>query len=136
MSTDLGRLATAVKTRRLALYTSRRAAARTAGISKDTWQRVEDGEIVRDGTYVKIDKALQWAPGSCAAILEGRTATPLDEADRAPDAVITVIPPEAVDEEVRDVVHLASIATTGLPAPEIRALANRVVKDLRKRGVI
>ncbi|TGB11601.1 helix-turn-helix transcriptional regulator [Streptomyces sp. MZ04] len=137
MSTDLGRLAAAVKSRRLALYTSRVAAAQSVGISKDTWKRVEDGEIVRDGTYVKIDEALKWAPGSCAAILEGRTAMPVQDVEGEPGTVTTTVSGEALnDEVVRDVVQLASIATTGLPADEIRALANRVVHDLKKLGLI
>ena len=137
MSTDLRRLATAVKSRRLALYASRVAAAHTAGISKDTWKRVEDGEIVRDGSYVKIDEALKWASGSCAAILEGRTAIPAEPVEGAPGTVTTTIPGEALNSEVvREVVQLASIATTGLPADEIRALADRVVQDLIKRGAI
>lgn len=136
MSTDLGRLAEAVKNRRLALYTSRVAAAKAAGISKDTWKRVEDGEIVRDGTYVKIDEALQWAPRSCAAILEGRTAMPVEGVEGEPGTVTTKVSGAAMDERVRDVVQLASIATTGLPADEIRALANQVVQDLKKLGVI
>lgn len=136
MSTDLGRLAEAVKNRRLALYTSRVAAAKAAGISKDTWKRVEDGEIVRDGTYVKIDGALRWAPRSCAAILEGRTAMPVESVDGEPGTVTSKVSGAAMDERVRDVVQLASIATTGLPADEIRALANQVVQDLKKLGVI
>ncbi|WP_369213884.1 hypothetical protein [Streptomyces flavofungini] len=136
MSTDLGRLAEAVKNRRLALYTSRVAAASTAGLSKDTWKRVEEGQTVRDGTYAKIDEALKWAPGSCAAILAGRSAMPVEDVAGAPGTVTTRVPDAALDDEVRDVVQLASIATTGLPADEIRALANRVVQDLKKRGVI
>ncbi|MFD8771345.1 helix-turn-helix domain-containing protein [Streptomyces sp. NPDC055817] len=137
MSThDLERLGKAVKARRLALYESRVAAAKAAGISKDTWKRVEEGEPVRDGTYVKIDPALDWAPGSCLTLLEGREAMPVEEVDGAPDVVTTIIPKEALDEEIRDVVQLASIATTkGLTADEIRALSDRVVQDLKKRGI-
>ncbi|MGW7087621.1 hypothetical protein ACWGH2_29550 [Streptomyces sp. NPDC054871] len=135
MSTDLGRLAEAVKSRRLALYTSRVAAATAVRLSKDTWKRVEEGKVVRDGTYVKIDEALKWAPGSCVAILEGRTAMPVEQVDGEPE-VTTVVPSEALDEEVRNVVQLASIATTGLAADEIRELSNRVVQDLKKLGVI
>jgi DNA-binding XRE family transcriptional regulator len=137
MSThDLERLGKTVKARRLALYESRVAAAKAAGISKDTWKRVEEGEPVRDGTYVKVDPALNWAPGSCAAVLEGREAMSVGTAEEAPDVVTTVIPSEALDEAVRDIVQLASIATTkGLTSDEIRALSDRVVRDLKKRGI-
>lgn len=136
MSTDLGRLAAVVKSRRLALYKSRDAAATAAGVARGTWKRVEEGLEVRDGSYAKIDAALKWPDGSCVTILGAETAMTIKGADGTPDTVITVLAPEAMDEEVRDVVQLASIATTGLAADEIRALANRVVQDLKKRGVI
>ena len=60
---DPGRLAKHVKAHRMELFTSRKAAADSAGVSKDTWQRVEEGLEVRETTYVKIDKALGWASG-------------------------------------------------------------------------
>ncbi|MFB7597204.1 helix-turn-helix domain-containing protein [Streptomyces sp. NPDC056160] len=69
---DLDRLAARVKAHRLELYPSRLAAARAAGISKDTWQRVEEGESVREATYAKIDKALGWVVGTCVAVMNGR----------------------------------------------------------------
>ncbi|MEV7867517.1 helix-turn-helix transcriptional regulator [Streptomyces sp. NPDC088124] len=68
---ELGRLASRVKNRRLELYPSRLAAAGAVGISKDTWRRVEQGMDVRESTYVKIDQALGWAPGSCVAVADG-----------------------------------------------------------------
>lgn len=68
---DPQRLGARVKAHRLQLYASRDAAASAAGISKDTWQRVEEGRPVRESTYVKVDKALGWAPGSCTLVGEG-----------------------------------------------------------------
>lgn len=68
---DLDRLAKHVKAHRLELYTSRDAAAAAAGMTKDTWQRVEEGRPVRESSYAKVDRALGWATGSCVSIAEG-----------------------------------------------------------------
>jgi transcriptional regulator with XRE-family HTH domain len=134
MSTrDLERLARAVKAARLAQYPSRLAAAQAAGISKDTWKRVEEGEDVRDGTYAKMESALTWTPGQCLDIAAGG---PLPH-EAAAGVEVTVVSPEELDESVRDIVQLAAIATTpGLSGQEIRELANRIAKDLRAAGKI
>ncbi|MFC9756895.1 hypothetical protein [Streptomyces sp. NPDC056921] len=68
---DLDRLAARVKVRRLELYPSRLTAAGAIGLSKDTWRRVEEGLDARELTYVKIDRALGWAPGSCVVVADG-----------------------------------------------------------------
>lgn len=50
--------------------------------------------------------------------------------------MVTELTPELLDEEARDVVQLAAIATTsGLTSDEIRALSDRVVADLKARGL-
>jgi hypothetical protein len=139
MSTpDLTRLAKAVKAQRLKLFRSRLAAATAAGMSKDTWQRVEEGLEVYDSTYLKIESVLQWAEGSCAAILEGGEATSAIPVEHgAPGVVKTELSGQTLsDEELRESVQLSAIATTGLSADEIRALSERVVQDLRKRGLV
>lgn len=111
--------------------------AKDGGTSKGTWQRVEKGEQIRPTNYVKIDALLQWAPGSSIAVLEGREPVPIRPAESAPGVNISELTPEHLDEEARDVVQLAAIATTsGLTADEIRALSDRVVHDLKVRGLI
>lgn len=139
MSTpDRAGLAKAVKAQRLKLFPSRLAAAQAAGISKDTWQRVEDGKEVYDSTYSKIEPVLEWATGSCQAILDGEHSTeaiPMEGG--VPGAVKTTLSgKEFSEEELRESVQLSAIATTGLFAEEIRALSERVVHDLKKRGLI
>lgn len=134
MSTrDLEGLAKAVRAARLALHPSRLAAAQAAGISKDTWKRVEEGEEVREVSYAKIETALRWPIGTCADIAAGApTPTPT-----APDdsAEVTVRTADEVDEEVRDIVQLSAIATTpGLTGEEIRKLSDRIARDLRAAG--
>ena len=130
---DLDRLAGAVKARRIQLHPSRVAAAAAAGVVKDTWRRVEEGRPVREVTYAKMEPALNWATGSCAAVLAGDGPTEIDPVPGAPDAVMSRLDPSVVSE----VVQLAAIATTrGLTADEIRTLSDRVVQDLRERGLI
>jgi hypothetical protein len=138
MSTpDQAALAKAVKAQRLALFPSRLAAAKAAEISKDTWARVEDGLTVRDGTYAKMEPALQWAAGSCEAILRGENPTGAVPVEGGiPGAVKTTFTGEDLSEAVRETVQLAAIATTGLSADEIRALSERVVRDLKRHGRI
>lgn len=130
---DLQRLAGAVRTRRQQLYSSRQSAADEAGMSKDTWKRVEDGLPVREMTYVGMEPALRWAQGSCRRILAGGEPVTVESVPGAPDAVVSSVDPQ----EIADVVQLAAIATTrGLTADEIRELSKRVVDDLRERGII
>lgn len=134
---DLHRLAQVAQKRRhdlgLALNDKN---AKDAGTSKGTWQRVERGEAIRPTNYVKIDALLLWAPGSCTAVLEGGEPVPAVPLEGAPGVVVTELTPELLDEEARDVIQLAAIATTsGLTSDEIRALSDRVVKDLKARGL-
>lgn len=133
---DLERLAKAARKRRtelgLALNDKN---AKAAGTSKGTWQRVERGESIRPTNYVKIDALLQWAPGGCMAVLDGREAVPAAPSALDPDVAISRLPPELIDKEARDVVKLAAVATVGrLSGDEIRDLSDAVIRDLRNRG--
>jgi hypothetical protein len=132
---------------RLAKLTRRRRAelglalndknAAAGGLSNRTWQRVEKGLPIRETNYVKIDGLLQWAPGSCLRVLEGGEPVPVEEISGNPDGQKSPVPPEVLDAEARDVVQLALIATArGTSAEEIREMSERVVRDLRERGMI
>lgn len=127
-SPALERLAKLVHARRTELRLGVEPAAKAGGISKDTWKRVEAGQKVWDRSFAGIETALQWEPGSCARILDGgdpiaRDSTQTSRAGAAGEA--------------RDVVQLALIATAkGTTAEEIREMSDRVVKELRERGLI
>jgi hypothetical protein len=113
--------------------------AKAGGLSNRTWQRVEKGLEIRDTNYVKVDGLLQWAPGSCLRVLEGGEPTPVEEMGDVAAAGVqkSPLPQEVIDEEARDVVQLALIATAkGTTAEEIREISERVVRDLRERGLI
>jgi hypothetical protein len=135
---DYQRLAELARNRRhelaLALSDSN---ARAGEISKGTWRRVEQGLEIRYTNYVRIDALLQWAPGSCIRVIEGGDPIPVDSIEGAPGTQKSPLPPEVVDSEVRDTVQLALIATAkGTTAEEIREMSERVVRDLRERGLI
>jgi transcriptional regulator with XRE-family HTH domain len=134
MATDLQRLAERVGQRRIECGLGIEPAARLAGMSKDTWKRVEAGKRVQDTSYAKIDRALHWAVGGCADILAGRE--PLEVEVSEGGIQTAKLHPEEIAEAVRLAVQTASIATTELTAPEIRALTAGVLDDLKRRGVV
>lgn len=134
---DLDRLAKYVKAHRLELYPSRLAAARAAGISKDTWQRVEDGLEVRESTYAKMDRVLGWATGSCVAIAEGGEPLLIDGADiGTPAAVAAPAPPLTPEAVKRAAFEAARAKLPGAPIGEIDAFSEELVKVLRRSGAI
>lgn len=137
---DYERLATLARRRRAELGLALNDVnAKAGGLSNRTWQRVEKGLEIRETNYVKIDGLLQWAPGSCLAILDGGEPVPVEEVKdpEAGGAQKSPLSPEAVDKAALDAVQLALIATAkGTPAEEIREMSERVVRDLRKQGLI
>lgn len=135
---DLGRLATLVKTRRTELKLGVEPAAKLAGISKDTWKRVEAGLKVWDSKHAGIETALQWAPGSFQLILDGQDPIVSEQITGGPEgAAINQIPKSELKRLVGDAVQSAAIATTGsLTGDEILKLNERVLEELRERGVI
>lgn len=133
---DLGRLAKRVKAHRLELYRSRLVAAQAAGVSKDTWRRVEEAEEVREASYAKIDKALGWAIGSCVAITEGSEPVLVDE----PGSTAPIAPASARQlsaEEVRRAAFEAARAKlTSTPIGDIDAFSDELVEILRRVGAV
>ena len=138
MDRDLDRLATAVQTRRTELRLGVEPAAKLAGISKDTWKRVEAGLKVRDTTYTAIDRALQWAAGGCVAVLAGGdpvTSEPMEEGGEV--VQISRIPKRELERVFGDAVQSAALATKGdLTGAEILELNRRVMEELRARGIL
>lgn len=135
---DLDRLAKAVKARRIELYPSRLAAANAAGVSKDTWQRVEEGLSVRDVSYAKMDPALGWVTGSCTNIAEGGEPILATYHETSGGTFMqSHLPPSLLPEDVRESVTSAAMATAAnLTVREVHELSDRVVEELRKRGIL
>ncbi|MFE2073657.1 helix-turn-helix domain-containing protein [Streptomyces misionensis] len=129
---DLDRLAKHVKAHRLEQYSSRDAAAAAAGVTRNTWKRVEEGETVRESTYVAIDKALGWAVGSCIAIAEGGDPVFAGEPSAAGGA-----PKQLSAEEARRLMWEAARATLpNAPLGDIDAFGDEFVEKLRRAGVV
>lgn len=137
----LARIATAVRHRRTELGLSKAAVAQAAGVSINTFQRLEQGERVRDINYVKIEGVLGWQTGSCHDMLKGADGPVLSERGpkfRVVESVGSNPAFEAkLDEEVAQAVTAAAVAATdSLTASDIRELSRRVVEELRRRGLL
>lgn len=102
------RLAQWIRKRRIELGLSQRTAADRAGIARNTWIAAEDGaRRVYDENYAKIERALQWLPGSIGLILEGGD----------PHIELWPAPASASPNEADDLARIAA-----LPIPASRKL--------------
>ncbi|PVC73519.1 hypothetical protein [Streptomyces sp. CS081A] len=134
---DLHRLAEYVTLRRTQLHLGVEPAARAAGISKDTWKRVETALPVRDAKYAAIDRVLQWAPGGCMTVARGGEPLVSAPSDADPDVRLTEIPSGELERAVGDAVSRAVIATRGdLPGDDILKINEKVMEELRRRGIL
>ncbi|MCM1943200.1 helix-turn-helix domain-containing protein [Streptomyces sp. G3] len=130
---DLERLAQSVKRHRLQQYPSRDAAADAAGITRNTWKRVETGDEVRESTYAKVDQALGWAVGSCLLIAEG--GNPVLAADGA--ATESAPAASISGEDARRAVFEAARTTLpDAPIGELDAFSDELVQILRRLGQV
>ena len=131
------RLAELVQKRRMELGLGVEPAAKLAGISKDTWKRVEAGLKVWDSKYAGVETALQWATGSCLRALRGDDPIVSEPLEAVPDISVAVVPESELKRRVGDAVQSAVIATRGdMTGDEILALNERIFEELLKRGVI
>ncbi|MGW4043043.1 hypothetical protein [Streptomyces sp. NPDC004721] len=129
---DLGRLGDHVKAHRVQLYSSRLKAAQAVGISKDTWQRVEDGLTVQEVTWAKVERALGWAAGSCAVVAEGGEPVLVDRADGTAAAGARR---QLSEEAVRRAAFEAARAKLpSAPIGDIDAFSDELVEVLRRSG--
>ncbi|OXS35441.1 hypothetical protein [Streptomyces sp. XY006] len=131
---DLGRLAKTVKAHRLQQYPSRDAAAEAAGITRNTWKRVEEGQEVRESTYGKVDKALGWAIGSCLAIAEG--GEPALGAEGGDPTAAAPAPPLNADALRRAAFEAARATLPSAPIGDIDAFSDELVEVLRRAGQV
>lgn len=133
---DLQRLAEHVADRRNRLGMSVRRAAGVAGVSKDTWTRLEAALPVRHSTYDAAELALGWTAGSCRKIADGGDALLLEDAAESATST-TSVPPETLEVEIRDAVQGALIASTDeLTTSQIREVNEHAIAILRARGIL
>ncbi|MFJ9037406.1 hypothetical protein ACIRF8_12565 [Streptomyces sp. NPDC102406] len=114
------------------LYPSRLAAAAAAGISKDTWRRVEEGLEVQEAKLAKVDKALGWTVGSCVTVAEG--GEPL-LADRR-DVVAPSTAPLDADELRRAAFEAARVTMPMASIGDLDAFSDQLVEVLRRAGSV
>lgn len=125
---DYDRLARAAKTRRMELGLSLDALAEQAGTSRDTYRRIEASRTVRDLTYAQAESALGWAPGSCVAILRGGEPTLVGDAPTH-GRVIT-------EDDLSGSILIATAKSADLSPDQIRSIRDRVIEDLKQRGLL
>ncbi|NUO42445.1 MAG: helix-turn-helix transcriptional regulator [Streptomyces sp.] len=133
---DLDRLAKHVKAHRMELFTSRKAAADAAGISKDTWQKVEEGQDVRESTYAKVDRALGWATGSCVAIAEGGEPALIDNPAGTAQSAAPAGRSLSAEELRRAAFEAARAKLPNAPIGDIDAFGDELVEVLRRAGLV
>jgi len=133
----LERLGQLVQARRAELKLGVEPAAKLAGISKDTWKRVEAGLKVWDRSFAGIETALQWASGSCRIILDGGDPIISEPSKESAAAQLTQIPQSELERRAGDAIRSALLGIKGsLTADEILDLNARILKEFRERGVI
>lgn len=121
--------------RRLELNLSIKRAAGITHMSKDTWIRVEKGQVVQLSTYDRVEETLGWTVGSCRKIFDGGEPIALDsDLDGATE--IASVPPGELEAGIRQVVQDAMVTGTELNASKIRAVNERVIDMLRDRGYL
>lgn len=130
--TALTKLAEQVARRRTYLGKTKIDVARAAGITITTYGNVEAGVSVRDSTYGKIEPVLGWAAGSCQDVLRGDAPTLVTAGPLG--TVISPITDADLRNAVERAVQDAAVATTDLPASEIRKMKQRVIEELRRQG--
>jgi hypothetical protein len=98
---------------------------------------VEAAQNVRATSYTNIERALQWAPGSCLRILDGHDPVIVETSAVSVSETIAIIPKEELERQVGDAVNSAALGVRGdLTADQILDLNERVLDELRKRGVL
>ncbi|GGQ83357.1 helix-turn-helix domain-containing protein [Streptomyces flaveolus] len=130
----LDRLAQTVKRHRMQQYSSRDAAAEAAGITRNTWKRVEEGAEVRESTYAKIDKALGWAIGSCVAVKEGGSPVLAADDIAANESPAVRLTEEEAQQAAFEAARAKLPAST--PIGDINAFSVEFVEILRRLGQI
>ena len=134
---DLDRLGRRVKAHRLQLYSSRKAAADAADVTKDTWQRVEEGKPAREKSYAGIEHALGWAVGSCIAIAEGGEPVLVDAADGTTSSLTPTPTGRLSAEAVRKAAYEAVRSQMpNAPIGEADAFVAELVDVLRRAGEV
>ncbi|MFD5709555.1 hypothetical protein ACFWHW_04020 [Streptomyces pharetrae] len=135
----LQRLAALVVQRRAQLDLSQEDAARTCGIAYMTYRKVEGGQRVRDSTYGKLEVGFNFRAGSCKAVIDGAADSVVleDGTELIEGGQITRLDPEALESSLREAIRDgATLTMPGMTLGEVEAMNERIVENLRKRGIL
>lgn len=134
MDLDWSALGKALQQARLEQGLTQDALAKKAGVARQSLISLERGEARTrmPASLPKVEKALGWPAGRAVAALQGRvhSVTVVRELKKVAKEV-------QLDAEISRSVEHAVIATSEtMTAAQIKELAQKVVEDLRSRGVI
>lgn len=147
----VARAGLAVAARRNELEITQRGLAKDKVINAGTLIAFEKGRSwPRRGTLAKLEKALQWSPGTIARIRSGSAVLPVSGPATAPGEAprIAEEPTESLTDTVRAplmaeavelAMHTITAATSELPEPTDPAYTTKVTKilaDLRKLEIV
>lgn len=135
MERDWERLAKAIKQAREAAGMTQKDLAKRAEVSEGSVQNLEDPN--RRPTRIpqslaKVEAALGWAVGSGVAILQGATG-PVTWEPIGGNVVIAKLP----EDELHEAITMSAIAVNdNLTAREIRELSQKIIEELKERGML
>lgn len=135
MERDWERLAKAIKQAREAAGMTQKDLAKRAEVSEGSVQNLEDSNrrpIRIPQSLAKVEAALGWAAGSGVAILQG-AAGPVTREPIGGNIVIAKLP----EDELHEAITMSAIAVNdNLTAREIRELSQKVIEELKERGLL
>lgn len=135
MELDWPRLARTIREAREAAGLSQVALADKAGVSEGSVQNLEDAGRRPSRippSLAKVEKALNWASGSAVAILRGASG-PVTIQDEGGGLYVAKIP----EDELHEAISMSAIAVSdNLTAREIRDLSQKIVEELKARGLL
>lgn len=135
----LQRLAALVAQRRAQLGLTKEDAAKACDIAYMTYWKIEDGQPVRTSTYSKLEVGFGMRAGSCRAVVDGTSdsVTLEDGRELIEGGQIQRVDADALNEGIPDAVaRNAMLVAPELTGRQIKELGERVMEDLRRRGLL
>lgn len=118
----LDRLAEVARRRRHELLMTQAEVAKRAGIAQRTIKRIEEGEPVREINLFKLDRGLDWRPGSAEGVLAG--GDPVELQDQ-----------HSLEQQLRDLrASVSQVRMSGRRRTELETTIDAIEAELRSRA--
>lgn len=127
---DWQRLGDAIRRRRLALDLSQEELGRRSGVTPVTISRVENGHPAKIRTLWKLDRGLEWEPGSAESILHGGEPVEFDGGTVHPMPTPKVRMVDGVPMTEEEQADWQEMRATGAP-PEAADAFVRILRRVR-----